>query len=149
LTAAQLERKRANDREAQRAIRQRTKDHIDKLERRIAELSVSQSDNEKLQHALERNAALEQEVFELRQRLDNAAAALTLSGVDGMQTSKTVSSLMSGSELLSRNFWSMLMMLTTPGVGGKKPPKGMVVSVICFMAIHQQIFQLTSALLQA
>ncbi|KAF2859348.1 hypothetical protein K470DRAFT_265345 [Piedraia hortae CBS 480.64] len=33
LTPAQLERKRANDREAQRAIRQRTKDHIENLER--------------------------------------------------------------------------------------------------------------------
>ncbi|KAF2802895.1 uncharacterized protein BDZ99DRAFT_357442, partial [Mytilinidion resinicola] len=42
LTAAQLERKRANDREAQRAIRQRTKDHIEFLERRVAELSSIQ-----------------------------------------------------------------------------------------------------------
>ena len=33
LSAAQLERKRANDRDAQRAIRQRTKDHIDSLEK--------------------------------------------------------------------------------------------------------------------
>src|ERR1700733_2929750 len=38
LTAAQLERKRANDREAQRAIRQRTRDYIDQLEKQVADL---------------------------------------------------------------------------------------------------------------
>jgi hypothetical protein len=40
LTAAQLERKRANDREAQRAIRQRTKDHIETLERQVRDLTA-------------------------------------------------------------------------------------------------------------
>ena len=37
LTPAQLERKRANDREAQRAIRARTKHHIDRLEKELAD----------------------------------------------------------------------------------------------------------------
>ncbi|KAI7702697.1 hypothetical protein KC353_g14569 [Hortaea werneckii] len=41
LSAAQLERKRANDREAQRAIRQRTKDHIESLEKEIGDLRES------------------------------------------------------------------------------------------------------------
>ncbi|KAI9817094.1 MAG: hypothetical protein M1827_001206 [Pycnora praestabilis] len=74
LTAAQLERKRANDREAQRAIRQRTKDHIDKLERRIAELSADHDASEKLSTALQRNEMLEIEVAKLRTRLQGAAA---------------------------------------------------------------------------
>src|SRR3954462_1857366 len=38
LSDAQLERKRANDREAQRIIRQRTREHIEHLERQVAEL---------------------------------------------------------------------------------------------------------------
>ncbi|KFY32038.1 hypothetical protein V493_00576 [Pseudogymnoascus sp. VKM F-4281 (FW-2241)] len=38
LSAAQLSRKRSNDRKAQRAIRQRTKAHIDQLEQRNREL---------------------------------------------------------------------------------------------------------------
>ena len=45
LTAAQLERKRANDREAQRAIRQRTKDHIDTLERQVRDLTAQLENN--------------------------------------------------------------------------------------------------------
>ncbi|KAK3937411.1 hypothetical protein QBC46DRAFT_411179 [Diplogelasinospora grovesii] len=38
LTPVQLARKRANDREAQRAIRARTKEHIERLEREVQEL---------------------------------------------------------------------------------------------------------------
>ncbi|KAI9705852.1 MAG: hypothetical protein M1836_005258 [Candelina mexicana] len=80
LSAAQLERKRANDREAQRAIRQRTKDHIDKLERRIADLSLNYDASEKLSNALQRNEMLESEVVKLRSRLGSAASALGYSG---------------------------------------------------------------------
>lgn len=68
LTAAQLERKRANDREAQRAIRQRTKDHIESLERRISELT-SNTDNQRLLEVISRNEQLEQENAILRDRL--------------------------------------------------------------------------------
>ena len=82
LSAAQLERKRANDREAQRAIRQRTKDHIDKLERRIAELSVNYDASEKLNTALQRNELLESEVVKLRSKLGSAASALGYSATD-------------------------------------------------------------------
>ena len=77
LTAAQLERKRANDREAQRAIRQRTKDHIENLERRIEELTSNQGVTEKL---IQRNKELENENALLRSRLGPAAVPL---GVDG------------------------------------------------------------------
>jgi regulator of replication initiation timing len=76
LTAAQLERKRANDREAQRAIRQRTKDHIDSLERRIQELTATNDTSARLMQALQRNEELEQENAILRSRLNHAAAAM-------------------------------------------------------------------------
>ncbi|KAF2091220.1 hypothetical protein K490DRAFT_1798, partial [Saccharata proteae CBS 121410] len=74
LTAAQLERKRANDREAQRAIRQRTKDHIESLERRIAELTANHnvSAGGQLNDIIQRNEELEQENAVLRQRLNHA-----------------------------------------------------------------------------
>jgi len=44
LTPAQLERKRANDREAQRAIRARTKEHIERLERELDEVKRSREE---------------------------------------------------------------------------------------------------------
>lgn len=74
LTAAQLERKRANDREAQRAIRQRTKDHIENLERQIAELTAQQdtSNQSKLVELMQRNEELEQENTVLKTRLNHA-----------------------------------------------------------------------------
>ena len=80
LTAAQLERKRANDREAQRAIRQRTKEHIENLERRIAELTATNETSAKLMAALKRNEELEQENAILRNRLNHAVTAMTENG---------------------------------------------------------------------
>lgn len=79
LSAAQLERKRANDREAQRAIRQRTKDHIDHLERSINELRGSQEANEKIVHATQqRNRDLEEENAYLRGKLNEAGFTINL-----------------------------------------------------------------------
>ena len=72
LSAAQLERKRANDREAQRAIRARTKEHIEKLERRIHELTSQDERNEQLLAALKRNKELEEENQMLRASLEQA-----------------------------------------------------------------------------
>ena len=69
LTTAQLARKRANDREAQRAIRQRTKEHIESLERRIAELTGTNNSGSKLDEVLQRNASLERELQHLREQL--------------------------------------------------------------------------------
>lgn len=66
LTAEQLERKRANDREAQRTIRARTKEHIENLEQQVAELSAK---GQQVDRVLERNAALEAEIAHLRQQL--------------------------------------------------------------------------------
>lgn len=90
LTAAQLERKRANDREAQRAIRQRTKDHIDQLERQIADLTSNQDNSSKLVEVLRRNDELESENAMLKSRLNHAFSALgyTESGAYHLQESR-------------------------------------------------------------
>lgn len=65
LTPQQLARKRANDREAQRAIRQRTKEHIERLEKEVAALKASQKHG--VYAALvERNRQLEAELARLR-----------------------------------------------------------------------------------
>lgn len=77
LTAAQLERKRANDREAQRAIRQRTKDHIESLERQIRDLAASSDSSGKLMQAMQRNQELEQENALLRSRLTSAVTTMS------------------------------------------------------------------------
>jgi hypothetical protein len=78
LTAAQLERKRANDREAQRAIRQRTKDHIDTLERQVRDLTaqLDNSSSTRMMELMRRNEELEQENSVLRARLGHAVSAL-------------------------------------------------------------------------
>lgn len=49
LSTTQLERKRANDREAQRLIRQRTKERIEGLEKQIVDLS---NENQRLNRCL-------------------------------------------------------------------------------------------------
>lgn len=66
LTAEQLERKRANDREAQRTIRQRTKEHIETLERQVAELRAK---GEQFDEVVRRNGLLEEEVRQLKHQL--------------------------------------------------------------------------------
>ncbi|TAQ90970.1 hypothetical protein B7494_g695 [Chlorociboria aeruginascens] len=68
LSPAQLARKRANDREAQRSIRQRTKEHIESLQSRIRDLQ-SKNGNELLGDALRRNRELEEELRQLRSSL--------------------------------------------------------------------------------
>ncbi|KAL4786371.1 hypothetical protein BJX76DRAFT_126097 [Aspergillus varians] len=68
LTPEQLAKKRANDRQAQRAIRERTKAHIDTLEQRVRDLS-SQKPFLDLQAALKQNEAILAENKELRQGL--------------------------------------------------------------------------------
>ncbi|KKK18949.1 hypothetical protein P175DRAFT_0499680 [Aspergillus ochraceoroseus IBT 24754] len=68
LTPEQLAKKRANDRQAQRAIRERTKTHIESLEERVRELS-SQKPFLDLQAALKQNEAIQAENRELRQGL--------------------------------------------------------------------------------
>lgn len=63
-----MARKRANDREAQRNIRQRTKEHIETLERKVKELEEEKREGT-LEKVLRRNDELEHEVQKLRHQL--------------------------------------------------------------------------------
>ena len=68
LSKAQLARKRANDREAQRNIRQRTKERIETLERKVKEMEEgSRAGN--IERVLARNRELEDEIENLRAQL--------------------------------------------------------------------------------
>ncbi|KAH8684171.1 hypothetical protein BGZ61DRAFT_550048 [Ilyonectria robusta] len=69
LTPSQLARKRANDREAQRAIRARTKEHIERLERELEDLKSKQSRDQTVQELLRRNKALEDELSRLKENM--------------------------------------------------------------------------------
>ncbi|CAJ2503229.1 Uu.00g106230.m01.CDS01 [Anthostomella pinea] len=64
-----LQTVRANDREAQRAIRARTKEHIESLERELDELRSRHNRDHAIQDLLRRNKALEDEVHRLRNGL--------------------------------------------------------------------------------
>jgi hypothetical protein len=68
LSKAQLARKRANDREAQRNIRQRTKEHIKSLEKKVKELEASGLPSS-LERALKRNQELESDIERLRTQM--------------------------------------------------------------------------------
>jgi predicted Ser/Thr protein kinase len=86
LSAAQLERKRANDREAQRAIRQRTKDHIEHLEKAVSELRGSHESSEKIVAVTrQRNRELEEENAFLRSRLSDVGYGGDLRSAEGTQ----------------------------------------------------------------
>ena len=75
LTPEQLAKKRANDREAQRAIRERTRNTIESLEGRIKELESQQPFQELQRVVQERDRAIG-ECIELRQKLNNIAQAV-------------------------------------------------------------------------
>ena len=68
LTPEQLARKRANDREAQRAIRERTKNQIDRLNQRIRDLENQQPYHD-LQVVLREKEAVQAENADIRKRL--------------------------------------------------------------------------------
>ena len=70
LTPEQLNKKRANDREAQRAIRERTKGQIESLERKIQDLT-SQQPYQELQHAIRQKELVEAENQEIKKRLNS------------------------------------------------------------------------------
>jgi hypothetical protein len=71
LTPDQLAKKRANDRQAQRAIRERTRGHIEALEQQVRDLS-SQKPFLDLQAAVQHNERIRSENRELRQGLQAA-----------------------------------------------------------------------------
>lgn len=68
LTPDQLAKKRANDREAQRAIRERTKNQIENLEQKIRELT-SQQPYQELQHIIRQKELVEAENVDIKKRL--------------------------------------------------------------------------------
>jgi myosin heavy subunit len=83
LSDAQLERKRANDREAQRIIRQRTREHIENLERQVTELGEQK---EQLNKALQHNAELEAQIAQLQQQVAEMALMLQYRQSPGVPT---------------------------------------------------------------
>ncbi|KAK4156681.1 AP-1-like transcription factor [Chaetomidium leptoderma] len=75
LTPEQLERKRANDREAQRAIRERQRCRTEQYEREIADLKSTQPYQE-LQRALREKEAVEAELAEVKRCLTSITAMI-------------------------------------------------------------------------
>lgn len=75
LTAEQLAKKRANDREAQRAIRNRTRSQIEALERRVQELT-SQQPYRDLQEALRQKEIAHAENDDIQKRLASVLAII-------------------------------------------------------------------------
>lgn len=75
LTPDQLAKKRANDREAQRAIRERTKNQIEGLERKIRELT-SQQPYQELQHVMRQKEMVEAENADIKKRLASVLALI-------------------------------------------------------------------------
>ncbi|KAH7195073.1 hypothetical protein BKA60DRAFT_625949 [Fusarium oxysporum] len=89
LSPAQLARKRANDREAQRAIRARTKEHIERLERELAELKSKKDRDRTVQDLLRRNEAIKKELIRLKQimRAQITSPSYSASGLTPRQLS--------------------------------------------------------------
>ncbi|KAK0702632.1 hypothetical protein B0T21DRAFT_110848 [Apiosordaria backusii] len=81
LTPTQLARKRANDREAQRAIRARTKEHIERLERELEEYRTRNGRDETIDQLRMRNNALEREVHTLREELKRCSQLFSPPGI--------------------------------------------------------------------
>ncbi|KAL1963621.1 hypothetical protein VTN77DRAFT_7942 [Rasamsonia byssochlamydoides] len=111
LTAEQLERKRANDREAQRTIRQRTKEHIENLEQQVAELSAK---GEQMDRVLERNAALEAEIAHLRQQLAMLSNRRPLYRVEAGEEERRSSTSSNAPSIMSSPFNSPLVTDSMP-----------------------------------
>ncbi|KAL5610587.1 hypothetical protein FOBRF1_006704 [Fusarium oxysporum] len=89
LTPSQLARKRAKDREAQRAIRARTKEHIERLDRELAVLKLSQICDQTVQELLNRNSALEEELMRLKKdmRVQITSSLYSAPGLNSPQLS--------------------------------------------------------------
>jgi len=84
LTPDQLAKKRANDREAQRAIRERTKNQIEAYERKIRDLEGQQPYQE-LQHVLRQKELVEAENADIKKRLSQVLALIQpILGAHGM-----------------------------------------------------------------
>ncbi|KAL7662359.1 hypothetical protein ACMYSQ_001702 [Aspergillus niger] len=81
LSAERLERKRANDREAQRTIRQRTREHIERLEHQVAKLKA---ERDQFNDIVRRNMTLEHEIQALKHQLALASRQSYLGMMAGL-----------------------------------------------------------------
>ena len=113
LTPEQLAKKRANDREAQRAIRERTKGQIESLERKIQELT-SQQPYQELQHAIRQKELVEAENEEIKKRL-TAILAIVQPLIGGNPLIGTSMSSFSKSNLLTMFFRPKFTSSPKPG----------------------------------
>ncbi len=75
LTPEQLAKKRANDREAQRAIRERTKGQMEHLEKRIKELT-DQKPYQELQDVIRLKELVEAQNEDIKRRLMDVMSIL-------------------------------------------------------------------------
>ncbi|KAG5929334.1 hypothetical protein E4U53_002464 [Claviceps sorghi] len=92
LTPSQLARKRANDREAQRAIRARTKEHIERLEHELEELRSNHGRDKTVQDLIRRNKALEDELRQLKESMGVSITSSPYSAPTGTDSTIFVSS---------------------------------------------------------
>lgn len=91
LTPEQLARKRQNDREAQRAIRERTKTQIDTLNARIRELESAQPYHD-LQQAIRQKEAVQAENEDIKRRLATVIGIIQpLLGTQGLNGGLNIS----------------------------------------------------------
>lgn len=102
LTPDQLARKRANDREAQRSIRQRTKNHIEELERRIQDLSA-EHDEKNIEELQRRNEELEEELRQLKEILSRPDSNMGSSASSASSPDLTPLSSRYGMEVLGQS----------------------------------------------
>jgi cell division protein FtsB len=77
LSQEALNRKRANDREAQRAIRARTKEHIEKLEQEVKELKDKHYGADLVRSLSHENQQLREQIAALRAIATNQSYART------------------------------------------------------------------------
>ncbi|KAE8311105.1 hypothetical protein BDV41DRAFT_542992 [Aspergillus transmontanensis] len=117
VSAEQLERKRVNVREAQRALHQRTREHIKRLEQRVAELK---SKGEQYDTVVRKNMALENEIRALKQQLALARDAHTHVAQTAQAYSDPAEWPVAGGEQLG----------VSSGTGGRKKPNNKPYRVI-------------------
>lgn len=138
LTPEQLERKRANDREAQRAIRERTKSQIDRLNARIAELESSQPYQE-LQAVIAQKDAVQAENDEIKRQLGTVISIIQRfvsapQGLEGEYTIRTCIEHASNDTQNSKRQQSAMPSSTCPRSNHTPSPK----SRIHFHIMHCQ-----------
>ncbi|KAI6799507.1 hypothetical protein KC327_g8603 [Hortaea werneckii] len=126
LTPEQLAKKRANDREAQRAIRERTKNTIESLERRIKELE-SQQPFQELQRAIQDRDRAIQEAYDLRQKLSDITRVINGQGPSHAYPSSghiTISSSITNSSSSNNNRDHLMATSGADGYAGSSQEAG-------------------------